>query len=102
MMATSKLYRSRHGKLLGVCRGIADWKDFPVGVIRLLAVLLACCTAIAPCVIIYVLLAIFLPVEPDSERYDYDDLKDRVDRMEKENRKHEREREWDQRFSDNT
>lgn len=101
-MATSKLYRSRHGKLLGVCQGIAEWKDFPAGSVRLLAILVACFTAMAPCIIAYLLLALFLPVEPPSGGHDYDDLKDRVDRMEKENRKHAREREWDKRFSENS
>ncbi len=68
------LYRSRRGEIFGVCKGIADWKDLPVGPIRLAVILIALTTAVFPVLVIYVLAAVILPVEPKaSERRFYDD-----------------------------
>lgn len=47
-MATKRLYRSRHGEMLGVCAGIAEWRDYPVDTIRLIFILVSVFTAIAP------------------------------------------------------
>jgi len=73
-----KLYRSRHGELFGVCQGIADWRDLPVGPIRLIVILLAVFSGFIPVLLIYILAALILPVEPGgsssrrSEFYDDD------------------------------
>ena len=63
-MATRRLYRSRDGEILGVCKGIAEWRDYPVDTIRLIVILIAIFTAIAPCLIIYFILGLILPVNP--------------------------------------
>ena len=70
-MATRRLYRSRNGKIMGVCSGIAQWRDYPVDTIRFIAVLIAIFTAIAPCLIIYFILGLVLPMNPYQED-DYD------------------------------
>ena len=72
-MATKRLYRSKNGEILGVCRGIAEWRDYPVDTIRLIVVLIAIFTAIAPCLIIYFILGLVLPVNPyDEDSYSYE------------------------------
>lgn len=51
---------------MGVCKGIAQWRDYPEDTIRLIAILTAVFTAVAPCFIIYVILGLILPVNPDE------------------------------------
>ncbi len=71
---SKKLYRSRRGEIFGVCKGIADWKDLPVGPIRLAVVLIALTTAVVPVLVIYILAALVMPVEPKAtEQRFYDD-----------------------------
>lgn len=70
-MATRRLYRSRDGQILGVCKGIAEWRDYPVDTIRLIVVLIAIFTAVAPCLVIYFILGLVLPVNPyEDDSYD--------------------------------
>ena len=79
-MATRRLYRSKNGEILGVCKGIAEWRDYPVDTIRLIVVLIAIFTAIAPCLIIYFILGLVLPVNPydeDTGSYDRGDRRER-------------------------
>ncbi len=74
------LYRSRDGEIFGVCKGIADWRDLPVGPIRLAVILLAVFTGFAPIIIIYLLAALILPPEPkgsDKRFYDEEDISSR-------------------------
>ncbi|MBI9106335.1 MAG: PspC domain-containing protein [Spirochaetales bacterium] len=114
-----RLYRSRNGMLLGICQGIADWRDLPVFVVRLIFVIICLATAVAPCVIIYLLMGLIIPIEPRSgykrdENYyenfkrngkatmddiksEFDNLKSRVNKMEDEATK-DKESDWDQRF----
>ncbi|MBR4121391.1 MAG: PspC domain-containing protein [Spirochaetales bacterium] len=66
-MATRRLYRSKNGEIMGVCKGIAEWRDYPVDTIRLIFILVAIFTAIAPCLIIYFALGLILPVNPYEE-----------------------------------
>ncbi len=82
---SKKLYRSRRGEIFGVCKGIADWKDLPVGPIRLAVVLIALTTAVVPVLVIYILAALVMPVEPKATEqrfYDNEDIGSRY----KENR----------------
>lgn len=58
------LYRSRKGAILGVCRGLADYLDFPLPIVRLLAVLGLIFTGIWPIVGIYFLAAVLMKPEP--------------------------------------
>lgn len=71
-MATKRLYRARKGELLGVCRGIAEWRDLPVDAVRLIFILVAIFTAVFPCLVIYIALGLILPVNP------YDDDENRA------------------------
>ena len=85
-MATRRLYRSKNGEILGVCKGIAEWRDYPVDTIRLIVVLIAIFTAIAPCLIIYFILGLVLPVNPydeDTRSYDRGYRDGRRDRRER-------------------
>ena len=85
-MATRRLYRSKNGEILGVCKGIAEWRDYPVDTIRLIVVLIAIFTAIAPCLIIYFILGLVLPVNPydeDTASYDRGYRDGRRDRKER-------------------
>ena len=58
------LYRSRHGILLGVCRGIADYFDFSVFWIRAIAVILFIFTGFWPIVGVYILAALLMKSDP--------------------------------------
>ncbi len=64
MAMRGKLYRSRNGEIFGVCKGIAKWAELPVGPVRLAVILLAVFSGFVPVLVIYVLAAILLPVEP--------------------------------------
>ena len=65
---TKKWYRSRHGIIFGVCQGLADWKQLPVGMLRLILILIFFFTAGIVVTITYIAFAIFLAPEPqDSE-----------------------------------
>ena len=108
--SSRKLYRSRHGILLGICQGVSDWRDLPVSVVRLIFVIICLVTAVAPCVIIYLLLGLILPLEPrggyynrsgrstmDDIKDEFDNLRSRVNRMEDEATR-DSESDWDRRF----
>jgi phage shock protein PspC (stress-responsive transcriptional regulator) len=58
-----RLYRSRKGEILGVCRGIAESRDFPVSTVRLIFVLLVLFGGMS--LWVYIILAFVLPVEPE-------------------------------------
>jgi len=101
-----KLYRSRHGTIFGVCRGIADHLGFPLGLVRLATVMAALFTGFWLVVGAYLILALVLKPEPvlpieseaDAEFYNsyagsremaiqrlkriYDGLDRRIQRME--------------------
>ncbi len=109
-----KLYRSRRGKIFGICQGLAEWRDLNVTYIRLFMVIAFLVTGFFPVGILYFLAALLLPLEPegfggdedrersqdqfDGVRRDFSDLKDRVRKMEE--RVFDRERDWDNRFHD--
>jgi phage shock protein C len=58
------LYRSRHGMILGVCRGIAEYFDFSVGWTRIIAVLLLFLSGFWPITGIYFIAALIMKPEP--------------------------------------
>lgn len=108
--------------MLGVCQGLADWRELPVGPIRLLLIVIAVSTAIFPVLVIYIAVGILLPLEPAGrgfgsmdfeedikDRYrqnrhhtvhdiktEFEDLKEKVSRME--NDVFDKEKEWDDKF----
>jgi phage shock protein C len=71
------LYRSREGRLFGVCKGFADYLEFPVTWLRILTVLAAIFLGIWPVVIAYIVAALVMKPEPvvpfqeDSEQEFY-------------------------------
>ena len=117
MATTQRLYRSRYGKVFGVCQGIADWKDLPVDTLRLIVGVSILITGIFPGILIYALVALLLPVEPYRQRgrareereqsasresygetlnETFERLKRKVEDMEE--NVFNREREWDRKF----
>jgi len=58
------LYRSRHGVLLGVCRGFADYFDISVFWLRLIVGLGFLFTGLWPGVAIYLVAALLMKPEP--------------------------------------
>lgn len=70
------LYRSRKGVLLGVCRGLADYFNFSVVWIRILALAAFVLTGFWPVVILYLVLALIMkpapvisPLSEDEEEF---------------------------------
>jgi phage shock protein C len=122
MGGTGRLYRSRHGEFMGVCQGLADWRELPVGPIRLLVIVLAFSTGIFPILILYILAGMFMPLEPTGRDFssrdfdedirgsyrknqhhtvhdikdEFDNLKQKVSQMEDE--VFDKEKEWDKKF----
>ena len=60
----SRAYRSRHGLLFGVCRGLAEHWDVSVLGLRVCAVLLTFFTGFWPMVIAYVIAALVMKPAP--------------------------------------
>jgi phage shock protein C len=58
------LYRSRHGKIFGVFQGLGDATGLSVFWMRLFAIVLVIFTGVFPVVLIYILAALFMKVEP--------------------------------------
>lgn len=128
-MATKRLYRSRHADLLGVCHGIAEWRDLPVGGVQLAFVIVGLVTAVLPCLAIYLVAAILMPLNPyqDGEYEEVkkdkrghqkdnyssktyasdDDINERFERLKKkvyetEAKVEDTERQWDDKFYNST
>ena len=59
-----RLYRSRSGMIFGVCRGMAEYLDFPVPAMRILVIFIALFTAIWPVIGAYIIAALLLKPEP--------------------------------------
>ena len=59
-----RLYRSRSGMILGVCKGVAEYFDLSVIWTRILALVLLVLSGIWPVAILYVLAAFLLKPEP--------------------------------------
>ena len=58
------LYRSRHGVIMGVCKGIADYFDFSVFWTRAITLLLFLLTGFWPMGVIYFVAALIMKPEP--------------------------------------
>jgi phage shock protein C len=59
-----RLYRSRNGKLLGVCRGIAEYFDLPVGGTRAVVIILLFVSGFWPIVVLYFVAGLLMKPEP--------------------------------------
>jgi phage shock protein C len=58
------LYRSRHGIILGVCKGLADYFNFKVFWVRALAVVAFIFTGFWPAGILYLIMALIMKPAP--------------------------------------
>src|SRR5215510_15448623 len=58
------LYRSRNGQILGVCKGLAEYFDFSVFWMRVIACALLLLSGVWPLVIIYIVAALLMKPEP--------------------------------------
>ncbi len=74
MSTNKKLYKkSSDKKLCGVCSGLADYFNTDKSLVRLLFVLVAFMTAVLPCLVLYIVVAIVLPDESEiNPPYDGD------------------------------
>jgi phage shock protein C len=61
---TRRLYRSRHGVIFGVCRGLADYSGINVAWVRLAAIIIFFVTGFFPAIAGYVLVAVIMNPEP--------------------------------------
>ncbi len=63
-----RLYKSKtNKKMCGVCGGIAEYMNADPTLIRVAYLLLSFCTASFPGLLVYIILAIVMPEEPDYE-----------------------------------
>jgi phage shock protein C len=114
------IYRSRHGVIFGVCRGLAEHFDFSVFWVRLVAVVALVFSGLWPAMILYILAALVMKPEPvmpisspdEQQFYDHyaasrhaaaEKLKHRYDKLEKRIRRMEdavtsREYDWERRL----
>jgi phage shock protein C len=108
-----RLYRSRSGLLLGVCKGIADYLDISVFWTRIIVLALLFFTKFLPIVGLYILAALLIKREPythldvDLEgsrsmtlqrlRRALDNLERRIRRME--DTATTKEHDWERRFN---
>jgi len=75
---SQKLYRSRNGVILGVCKGLADYFDFNVFWIRVICVVLLFLSGLWPIFGIYILASLIMkpepvrPIETEAEQEFYD------------------------------
>lgn len=116
-----RLYRSRNGRIFGVCKGLAEYFDLSVRGVRIAAVVLLIMTGFWPIVLVYAVAALIMkpePVAPLKDEYEeefYDSyvnsragainrLKQVFDRLDRRIRRMEdivtqREYDWDRRFN---
>jgi phage shock protein C len=90
------LYRSRHGLIMGVCKGVADYFDFSVFWTRVITLLLLLVTGFWPMAVIYFAAALIMKPEPtlppqaNGERDFYDSyLRSRKTAIERLKRRYE-------------
>ena len=113
-------YRSRHGLVLGVCKGLARYMDCSTFLLRLIVIILALLSGLWPVVLLYLLVAVLMKPEPilhleteaeaefygsfaNSRRMALHRLKGTYDRLERRIRRIEgivtdREYDWDRRL----
>jgi phage shock protein C len=59
------IYRSRHGAIFGVCRGVAEHFDFSVFWVRTIAVILLIFSGVGPALVVYLLAALIMKPAPE-------------------------------------
>jgi len=101
MSTRRKLYRSRDSLFLGVCKGISEWREFPVELTRLGFILLVFFAGMS--IWVYFILALILPLEPSHEERRKQRMADgEYEKLKKEYREMaddiNKERDWENRF----
>lgn len=61
-----KLYRSKNKMICGVCAGLADYFEIDPTIVRVVYAALGVFTAVAPLLILYIVLAVIMPMEEDD------------------------------------
>lgn len=75
---TSTIYRARDGVFFGVCKGVADYFDFPVFWVRMALVVVFIFSGFWPVIGVYLVAAFFMkpepvrPLESEEEQAFYD------------------------------
>lgn len=81
------LYRSQDGLILGVCQGIADWRQMPVFWVRVIAILLIIVSHGIPGIIVYFILGMILQPSPYKGKPKNVDTMKRAERVERKPKK---------------
>ena len=66
-MTTRRWTRSPRGEIFGVATGLAEWRDLPPAMTRLIVFLIIIFTGVFPGIVIYLLLAAILPKQTDAD-----------------------------------
>lgn len=120
-MKQGGIYRARDGVFLGVCKGIAEYFDFSVFLVRMAFVVVFIFSGFWPVIGVYLVAAFFMkpqpikPIESEEEREFYDSyvnsprsaaqrLKRKFDELERRLRRMEdevtnKEYDWERRFN---
>lgn len=64
---TKRWTRSPRGAILGVATGLAEWKALPVDMTRIIVFIIVCCSSFVPGAIIYLIIALILPVQTEDD-----------------------------------
>lgn len=64
LSAPRRLYRSRYGSFLGVCKGIAEYLGISSAWLRFFVILLTLFTGLWPVFILYMIASFAMPLEP--------------------------------------
>ena len=64
---TRRWTRSPNREVFGVVAGFAEWKDLPIKETRLIVLLIILFTSVFPGLVIYLLLAIYLPMQTEED-----------------------------------
>ncbi|MGB0369865.1 MAG: PspC domain-containing protein [Opitutales bacterium] len=105
----SSWYRSEGGIFLGLCKGLAEWRDVPVFWVRFAMVIFTVFTFPLP-VFLYIVLAFIISKAPEQQSWkpensEYRSVSQTLDSLERRTRRVEdavvnRETDWDRRFHD--
>jgi Putative stress-responsive transcriptional regulator len=69
-MRTKRWTRSPRGKIFGVATGLAEWRDLPVRPVQLIVFLSIVFTGFFPGAIIYLIVALCLPLQSEADIID--------------------------------
>lgn len=120
---TRRWTRSPRGRLFGVVTGLAEWRGLQSDTLRLIVGIITIMTGVVPAAVIYLILALILPEQRESDIIDYEeaergysstrrcrkwntedasfreknDIEEEYERLRR--NKDDKERDWDNRFN---